>query len=42
MVTMTNISHTEKTIQFSSDEKDTNLRTVHRMRSTKLLTHIEM
>ena len=42
MVIMTNISHAEKTIKFSSDKKDTNLRTVHRMRNTKLLIHIEM
>ena len=42
MVIMRNISHAEKTIKFSSDKKDTNLRTVHLTRSTKLLTHIEM
>ena len=41
MVIMTNISHAEKK-KFSFDKKDMNLRTVHRMRSTKLLTHIEM
>ena len=39
---MTNIYHTEKTIKFNSDKKDANLRTVHRMRSTKLLKHLEM
>ena len=39
---MTNIYHAEKTIKFNSDKKDTNLRTVHRMRRTKLLTHVEM
>ena len=39
---MTNIYHAEKTIKFNSAKKDTNLRTVHRMRSTKLLTHVEM
>ena len=42
MVIMTNISHAEKTIKFSSDKKDTNLRTVHRMRIIKLLTNIEV
>ena len=42
MVIMTNISHAEKKKKFSLDKKDMNLRTVHRMRSTKLLTHIEM
>ena len=42
MVIMTNISHTEKTIKFISDKKDINLRTAHRIRSTKLLTHVEM
>ena len=39
---MTNIYHTEITIKFNSDKNNTNLRTVHRMRSTKLLTHVEM
>ena len=41
-IIMTNIYHTEKAIKFNSDKKDANLRTVHRMRSTKLLTHLEM
>ena len=41
MVIITNNSHAEKK-KFSFDKKDMNLRTVHRMRSTKLLTHIEM
>ena len=39
---MTNIYHTEKTVKFNSDKNNTNLRTVPRMRSTKLLTHVEM
>ena len=42
MVIMTNISHAEKTIKFISDKNDINLRTAHRIRSTKLLTHVEM
>ena len=42
MVIMTNISHVKKKKKKSLDKKDMNLRTVHRMRSTKLLTHIEM
>ena len=42
MVIMTNISHAEKTIKFISDKKDSNLRTAHRIKSTKLMTHVEM
>lgn len=37
MVIMTNISHAEKTIKFSSDKKDMNIRTARRIRSTKLV-----
>ena len=37
MVIMTNISHAEKTIKFSSNKKDMNLRTARRIRSTKLV-----
>ena len=37
MVIMTNISHAEKTIKFSSDKKDMNPRTARRIGSTKLV-----
>ena len=41
MVIMTKISLAGKT-KFGSDKKDMNLRTAHRIGSTKPFTHVEM